>query len=205
MWWKSYYEIGLQAIGTSALKVQLSNLFHILKRKHNTGISIPIQKISAVPIKTGRIPVEYQYNLESPKCVNYPNEVLKKNNDLGAGNMRLETNIDNGDTIQSESDEDEIYQIFDSYEQQHKVIEEDATNNSPIENPYAYLKSSFTEMTSLMKGNLSLNEIREVKDYMDGICNKIIRIKQNNKPKGKIVSSNVPFETKHKSHGTKYF
>ena len=205
VWWKSYYEIGLQAIGTSALKVQLSNLFHILKRKHNTGISIPIQKISAVPIKTGRIPVEYQYNLESPKCVNYPNEVLKKNNDLGAGNMRLETNIDNGDTIQSESDEDEIYQIFDSYEQQHKVIEEDATNNSPIENPYAYLKSSFTEMTSLMKGNLSLNEIREVKDYMDGICNKIIRIKQNNKPKGKIVSSNVPFETKHKSHGTKYF
>ena len=43
VWWKSYYEIGLQAIGTSALKVQLSNLFHILKRKHNTGISIPIK------------------------------------------------------------------------------------------------------------------------------------------------------------------
>ena len=82
MWWKSYYEIGLQAIGTSALTVQLSNLFHILKQKHNTGISIPIQKISAVPITKGRIPVEYHYNLESPKCVKYPNKVLKKNNKL---------------------------------------------------------------------------------------------------------------------------
>ena len=41
-------------------------------------------------------------------------------------------------------------------------------------------------MTSLMKGNLSLNEIREVKDYMDGICNTIIKKKQSNKPKGKL-------------------
>ena len=55
VWWKSYYEIGLQAIGTSTLTVQLSNLFQILKRKHNTGISIPIQKISAVPITKGRL------------------------------------------------------------------------------------------------------------------------------------------------------
>ena len=89
--------------------------------------------------------------MESPKCVNYPNEVLKKNNDLGAGNMRLVTNIDNDSTIQLESNEDEIYQIFDSYKQQHNVIEENATNNSPIKNPYGYIKSSFTEMTSLMK------------------------------------------------------
>ena len=84
-------------------------------------------------------------------------------------------------------------------------MEENATNNAPIKNPYGYLISSFTEMTSLMKENLSLKEIREVKDYMDGICNKIIKKKQSNKPKGKIISSNVPFKTKHKSHGTKYF
>ena len=58
----------------------------------------------------------------------------------------------------------------------------------PINNPYGYLKSSFTEMTSLMKGNLSLNEIREVKDYMDGICNKISKKTQSNKPKDKIMS-----------------
>ena len=100
------------------MKVQLSNLFQILKRKHNTGISISIQKISAVPaITKGRIPVEYQYNSESPKCVNYPNKVLKRNKDLGTGNMRLETNIDNDSNIYSESDDDEIHQIFDSYEQ----------------------------------------------------------------------------------------
>ena len=57
-------------------------------------------------------------------------------------------------------------------------MEENATYNSLIKNPYGYLKSSFIEMTSLMKGNLSLNEIREVKDYMADICNKIIKKKQ---------------------------
>ena len=91
--------------------------------------------------------------------------------------MRLETNIDNDSNINSESDDDEIHRIFDSYEQQYNVTEENATNDSPINNPYGYLKSSFTEMTSLMKGNLSLNEIREVKHYMDGICNEIIKKK----------------------------
>ena len=91
--------------------------------------------------------------------------------------MLLETNIDNDITIHSESDDDEIHQIFDSYEQQYNVMEENATNDSPINNPYGYLKSSFTEMTSLMKGNLSLNKMQEVKDYMDGICNKIIKKK----------------------------
>ena len=56
--------------------------------------------------------------------------------------MRLETNIDNENTIKLDSsDDDKIYQIFDSYDQQHNVFEENDTNNSPIDNPYGYLDS----------------------------------------------------------------
>ena len=63
---------------------------------------------------------------------------------------------------------------------------------------YGYLKMSFSEMTEVMKGNLSLEEIQQVKSYMDNVTNFLLKRKQdrslnNRSPKGTIASSNTPF------------
>ena len=45
-------------------------------------------------------------------------------NKFGAGNMHLETNVDNDNTIQLDSNDDEFYDIFYTCEEQHNIVKD---------------------------------------------------------------------------------
>ena len=40
---------------------------------------------------------------------------------------------------------------------------------NPLANPYGYLKMSFGEMTEMMKGSATLEELKDVKKYLDNV------------------------------------
>ena len=73
----------------------------------------------------------------------------------------------NGTNVPSLPD---ISTAFEEYENQDHEINGQSPN--PVNHPYAYLKASFSEMTSIMKGNITYEELKEVKEYMDNVTNK---------------------------------
>ena len=104
----------------------------------------------------------------------------------------------------NKSDEDNIFQ---------GVLENNMSNigdqGNPLDNPYSYLKMSFNEMTEIMKGNATLEEITNIKNVMDQTTHKLMgramQQKQNNRiPGAQYVSSNANFKKKLKTHGTSY-
>ena len=78
----------------------------------------------------------------------------------------------------------------------------------PLKNSYGYLKMTFSEMTEVMKGNLSLRELDDVKPYLSGVTNELMkRVHEkkngtNGMPQGSIISSNTIFKKNFKTHST---
>ena len=78
----------------------------------------------------------------------------------------------------------------------------------PLQNPYGYLKMTFSEMTEVMKGDLLLKELDDVKSYLSSVTNEIMKRVHERKngsngiPQGSIISSNTAFKKNFKTHGT---
>ena len=86
--------------------------------------------------------------------------------------------------------------------------ENNIDNHFPVTDPYRYLKMSFSEMTEIMKGNLSIEELNDVKGYIDIVTHALMKREHErtdgvgNSPVGNIVSSNTNFKKHFKTHGT---
>ena len=79
-----------------------------------------------------------------------------ENNGNSSSNNTEETTESVNNTTNT-SEEDNIFQdLLDNNLncQQHQ--------GNPLDNPYSYLKMSFSEMTKVMKGNVTLDEINEI-------------------------------------------
>ena len=91
-----------------------------------------------------------------------------------------------------------------------RLLEQDndvQCKGNPLANPYGYLKMSFCEMTEIMKGNATLEELKDVKQYLDNVTHELMgRVGSENRnvrnPESEYVSSNVNFKKRFKSHGT---
>ena len=81
-------------------------------------------------------------------------------------------------------------------------------NHFSVTDQYHYLKMSFSEMTEIMKGNLSIEELNDVKGYIDSVTHNLMKREHErtngvgNSPVGNIVSSNTNFKKHFKTHGT---
>jgi len=187
-----------------------------------------IEFIDCIPFHKGDLPIKFDYDLSHPKCINYPERSYQHSiQDHGPGTMSQVSNIYQDDnsanseisyiTKFSEKMEDinlftedffedkELFGIFDTFNNN----QESELPNDPVSAPYSYLKMSFSEMTDVMKGNLSLEEIQQVKSYMSSVTNFLLKIKQdrsinNRSPKGTIASSNTPFKNTFNSHGSSW-
>ena len=65
----------------------------------------------------------------------------------------------------------ELYCIFNTFNEN----QETELPNDPVSAPYSYLKMSFSEMTDVMNGNLSLEEIQKIKSYMNNVINFLLK------------------------------
>ena len=88
--------------------------------------------------------------------------------------------------------EDEYNRVFRDF------LTDDVTNlandNDPINNPFRFLKMSFYEMTDVMKGILSLEELQDVKLYLNSVTHEMHKRhheERNGVNDGIIVSSNM--------------
>ena len=229
IWWKSYYDTNSHKINDHGVLGDLSKLFMLLRKKETIGINMNIEFIEFIPVHSGNLPIKFVYDLSHPKCINYPlssyEHLLQ---DHGPGTMSQISNIYRDDNsvnseisyitqLSEKMDHFHLSDFDDNYEDKelHGIFDQFNDNqeidlpNDPVSAPYGYLKMSFSEMTEVMKGNLSLEEIRQVKSYMDNVTNFLLKRKQdrslsNRSPKGTIASSNSPFKNTFKSHGSSW-
>ena len=102
-------------------------------------------------------------------------------------------NTDENNSNCSSNNMEEITESVDSTtltSMEDKIFQDLLDNNltcqqnqgNPLDNPYGYLKMSFSEMTEVMKGNVTLDEINAIKNILDRTTHKLIgRANQRNK------------------------
>ena len=101
--------------------------------------------------------------------------------------------------------------VLDSNNVFNKFLERDSNicneQGNPLRNPYSYLKMSFSEMTEVMTGNVTIEELNDIKAYLNSVTDAIMSRENQKKrnvwnPDQRFVSSNAQFKKKFKTHST---
>ena len=214
----------------------LHKLFNVLRAKETVGINIEQCFVDKVHVSSKPYPHIFNIDFRRPKCFNYPESAFSPDECSGApANMSQVSNINNSTSMEdishpkngdhcsflSDGDEFSISPLDEEPEQNSglckmfdDLCDESPSiiplHNDPLKNPYGYLKMTFAEMTEVMKGNLSLEELNDVKEYFNSVTNELLKrvMNKNQKnggvPQGNIVSSNTPFKKTFKTHGTDF-
>ena len=224
IWWKSYYQAGLPALHYNDSEGNLPQLFQLLKQKEAIGVTMPLELVKNIPIHQGPVPHCFRIDLRNPKCFNYPDNLTRMHNiENIPANMTQMSNITNEEIcseLDSNSDNnhfpdelnitelqncnEDVNKVFSNF-WNSDIIQND--ENDAIKNPFRFLKMSFYEMTETMKGNLSMEEMMDIKSYLDSVTHEMTkrhhekRNGNNVPPNGSIVSSNTGFKKKFRSHG----
>ena len=224
VWWKSYYKYSYES-NTGPGGGFLPKIFQLLRQKETVGILTSQHEFENIPVHTGWIPSLFCYDMNAPKCVNYPDHMCIMDNvtpgvpgnmsqvhnvrdrdddTFGAQNDGMDS-IHNDDTNVDEdlvSDSNNVFNEF--FERDSNVCNE---QGNPFRNPYAYLKMSFSEMTEVMTGNVTIEELNDIKSYLNSVTDAIMSRENQKKrnvwnPDQRFVSSNAQFKKKFKTHST---
>ena len=85
---------------------------------------------------------------------------------------------DDMDSIHSDDTNVDEDLVLDSNNVFNKFLERDSDvcneKGNPLRNPYSYLKMSFSEMTEVMTGNVTIEELNDIKAYLNSVTDAIM-------------------------------